>query len=72
KRQYFVGPAAFEYDGIAILGVAVGLQTVSALERANYNSWLASIAEKSLQTYNCRFRFYPAGYSDAKPDAITI
>lgn len=52
KRQYFIGPASFEYDGIAILGVAVGLQTTSALEGANYKSWLVSLAEKSLQAYN--------------------
>jgi hypothetical protein len=49
-RQYFVQgrPLTFEIDGLALLGVAVGLHTLDAAQSATGRAWLEGLLAQSL------------------------
>jgi hypothetical protein len=53
ERQFFVSGKVpvFEVNGLALLGVAVGLRTYSGAEREAAITWLKSLLSKSLQQH---------------------
>jgi len=52
QRQYFVvhRPPAFEVDGLALLGLAIGLSCGAGDENEQHRSWLILLLRRSLQT----------------------
>lgn len=54
QRQHFVAnrPPAFEVDGLALLGVAVGLSCDVAGTARQHRAWLASLLQRSIQSEN--------------------
>ena len=50
QRKYFVQgrPLAFEIDGLALLGTAIGIRTIAAAEKEDRRIWLLGLLEKSL------------------------
>jgi hypothetical protein len=51
QRQYFIDhrPPAFEVDGLALLGVAIGLSRNSPGDDEQHRAWLRSLLRRSLQ-----------------------